>query len=117
MEDPSFTVNYGDGVLEARPNNSALYVYLGDLVSRSHIFIETGKSDTGSQVGIFVFRATYPEAFGRIATYMINSGYESHLNLRHVHEADEHAYQVYTDQAVVKHTNDLGDFIPPEWEK
>lgn len=98
------------GEFDATPENSHLFTFIGNLASRSHVFLETGKADEKTMIGTYIF-ADAP-VFNDMFDYMTQQGYPVHLNLRSIPECDEDAYQKYVDQNV--EAAEIPDEIP-DW--
>lgn len=97
--EPVFEINTGEQKIPCNRENASLFMFWGELASRNHIFVHEPVED-GEDKGVYVFSQSAPESFNRIATFMINNGFTSHINLQRVPDCDEQAYQQYVDQAV-----------------
>lgn len=111
-DSPYFYFTTPEGELEATPENASLFMFLGNLSSRNHVFISSDDPENPT-MGRYVFDLG-GDWFDRVANYMLNNGYTAHVNLHEVPECDEDAYQNIIDQHVQQ--DQAPDFIPDEWE-
>lgn len=114
MEDGTFYITYGEEKLEARPDNTSLFMFWGDLSSRNHVFVVMEEGE-GTDLGTYLFDPDC-EWFDSVATHMINHGFVAHMNLPKVPDCDEQAYQRYINQRATRELEEMGDFLPDDWE-
>lgn len=97
------------GEVEAKRDNSALFRYIGKLAIYDHVFVTL---DDENGMGFYVFSLN--PHFERMSMYMLQNGYESHINMREVAECDKRSY----DEAIGAYINDtLDGGIPEDWFK
>lgn len=118
-DDIGFTFSAGDGESWfATPENASLFLFAGDLALHDHVFIETDNDpDSKRLIGTYIFLITQePETVEDIKEYMLNNGYQAHINLREVAECDRSAYASLVEQRVTRAKEEMGDFIPDGWQ-
>lgn len=113
--DGTFYINYGEEKLEARRDNTSLFMFWGDLASRNHVFVQMEETDDNTTLGSYLFDPDC-EWFDAVATHMINHGFTAHMNLPEVPDCDEQAYQRYINQRVAREAEEMGDYLPEGFE-
>lgn len=106
--------NVGDQKIDCTPRNTALYRHMGHHAMVDHVFIkERQEGAEGAQTGKILFlRPMFGDAkIDEITNYMMNSGYEVHLNIREPAKGDLIAF----DNMISQRASALEDFIPEEW--
>ena len=97
---------------EATPDNASLFTFAGNLASRNHVFLETGKSDKpNTTIGTYVF-SVHP-TYKPLSEHLIENDFPVHMNLREVADCDENAYQKLIDQAIAGEED--FETIPDDW--
>lgn len=108
-DEPVMNLHLPNGEFTATPKNTSLFTFMGNLASRSHVFLMTSE-DEKVMTGSYIF-ADSP-VFDQMFDFMTTQGYPLHLNLREVPQCDEDAYQRYVDQRVA--SEEIPDYLP-EW--
>lgn len=105
-DEPALHLNFKGEPLEATPDNTSLFLFLGHLSMYNHIFIQTDDDH-----GAYIFERFVPEVWGKIAKYVSRHGFPMHVNLREVAECDKTAF----DRMVEVTVAEVDEGIPEGW--
>ena len=89
--EPSFNVEVNGKKYELAQSNTTLYRHLG-ATALDHFFLKNGETET-TITGVRFFRELFQdETFDTTSKYMVNNGYEAHLNIAEPAEDDMESY-------------------------
>lgn len=123
---PFIELTLGGEPFTATPLNSHLFTFAGRTVlengltvensTYNHVFLysaEEQEPDDGVLRGTYVFQ---PEIVQQMGSVMIAYGFPCRLSQRYVQECDIQAYNTYVERNAEYFAEELGDFIPEDWE-
>ena len=97
-QEPSFTVEINDKKYELSQSNTTLYRHLG-AKALDHFFLKIGETET-TITGTRFFREIFAEdSFDTTSNYMLQKGYEAHLNIHEPAEDDMEAYIRFSNRS------------------
>lgn len=107
-KEPIAHFRFGDEEVDATADNTEVYTHnpkivdaLGSLATRDHVFCRFSETS-----GVYVWR--HHPSFEEIVRRALEEGVATHVNLRHVAECDQAAF----DRAAY---SDLDGGVPEEW--
>ena len=112
--EPVMRMKGADGEFDITPSNGILYRYIGANAVYDHVFMKTGETEDGEREGHLIFMRGFLEdgSIAEVTAWMVNRGYESHLN---VMEPQEIIKAVHA-KVVERQTADIPDTLPEGWE-
>jgi hypothetical protein len=117
-QDPKMSIHIDGDTYEARPYNTRLYTFAGELASRNHVFIGTGQREEDGQTiasGTYIFELlAKQQQYKQLTTYMLRNHYPMELNQLEVQPCDEDAFQAAVDKTVTGEP--VPDTIPNGWD-
>lgn len=110
---PTLKFNVDDREIWCTPRNTTLYRHLGHQACYDHVFIqdETQESEERRSGNILFLRPMLGEdKVNEVTAFMVNSGFETHLNIQNPSQGDIEAF----DRMIEQRAATLPDTIP-EW--
>lgn len=93
---------------EATPQNSSLFMFIGENATRNHAFFQQEAPDENHVIkGMYLF--SFHPAFEKVRDFMMEHGFPMHVNLLEVAECDERAYQAALEKEIARQGKDLDD--------
>jgi len=97
-QEPSFNIEVGGKDYEMLQSKTTLYRHLG-AQALDHFFLRHGEIENGIQTGTRFFREIFAEdSFDTTSTFMLQNGYESHLNIHEPSDDDLEAYVRFSNR-------------------
>lgn len=93
--------------IEATPDNTSLFMFVGRLACYNHVFIVMNEEESQ---GAYIFSNS--NIFTPIGNHILQHDYPLHTNLREVADCDVDAFNRMVHQEA---TRDLSDGVPSEW--
>ena len=125
-KEPGLKITFnGDQELEATPENTVLYTFLGRTAlggfliensSVNHIYIKTGEETETTTQGMYLFQQFHGEVYDMIAQYIQENNYTQILNMRQVPECDIRAYLKYQEAAAASFIDEFPDYLPDDFK-
>lgn len=110
MELPKMEISINGEEREATPDNTFLFLYAGRVGMYNHIFHVDDEDDDRSA---YIFERLHPEAFNTMQTYMMETGYPMHINMRQVAQCDVDAFNQNVDHFASQEV--VPDTLPEDW--
>ena len=107
---PALKITLDTGkVHEVTRANCVLYTYAGELSSRDHVYLDG--TDPEGVGGAYLFKLCHD--FESISRFIIDNGFECHLNQRTISECDESAFQTFLDRSATE--SQVPDTLPADF--
>lgn len=104
MEDePVIRFNMGDDKVECTPRTTTLYRHLAHHAMYDHVFIDDDEQEDEARTTgriLFLRPALTEEKIDEVTNFMMNTGFETHLNIRKPAKTDTEAFETMIQQRI-----------------